>query len=219
MKKRLLIVGSGNVAGYIVNNLSLFKESFSLIGFVDIDERRYNKLYWGYRVYPMDLLNTLKGELSVAIAISKPFIKEKVYNELNLFNSSKNGLYIEFPNFIPKNCWISEKVRIGSGIICYPGVSINYEAEIGNFVTINMNCAIGHNCHIEDFSSLAPGINLAGFTFIEKGVEIGIGSCTRQNVRIGANAVVGGQSMVISDVPSDVTVAGIPAHILHKNKT
>jgi len=214
MNKKLIIIGSGNVAGYIVHNLSLFGFRYDIVGFCDNDASRIGKKIWGLSIFPMEFLNTLKGQMDIAIAISKPSIKEKVASELMQLSAFNKNVKFNFPNFIPDNVWLSEKVKIGYGNILYPGTSINYETVIGNFITINMNCAIGHNSSLGDFSTLAPGVNLAGFSILEKGVEMGIGSCTRQNVHIGQFARIGGQSMVISDVPSNTLVAGIPAKIL-----
>ena len=76
---------------------------------------------------------------------------------------------------------------------------------------MNMNCAIGHDCKLKDYTSLAPGVNFGGFTLVDTCVDVGIGACTIQNVRIGANSIIGGQSMVVRDVAPSTTVKGVPA--------
>jgi len=78
-------------------------------------------------------------------------------------------------------------------------------------VVINMNCAIGHNSTIQKCCSLAPGVNFAGFTFVEPYVEIGIGVSTIQQVRIGEGAIIGGQSILVNDAEKYSTYVGIPA--------
>jgi acyl-[acyl carrier protein]--UDP-N-acetylglucosamine O-acyltransferase len=95
-------------------------------------------------------------------------------------------------------------------------VSVNYETAVGDFVIINMNCAIGHNCRIDNYATLAPGVNLGGFTHIEEGAEIGIGVSTRQNVKVGKFAVIGGQSMLVRDVAPHAIVLGVPGRVSNK---
>ena len=117
----------------------------------------------------------------------------------------------DFPSFISKNAWISKQVTIGNGAIIYPGVSINYETIVDDFVVMNMNCAIGHNCSIGKFSSFSPGVNLGGNTTIGNFVEMGIGSATIQGISIADNAKIGGQAMVVKNISEGKTVVGIPA--------
>ena len=74
-----------------------------------------------------------------------------------------------------------------------------------------MNCAIGLNSTIGKGSALAPGVNFAGFTFIEPFVEIGIGVSTIQQIRIGEGSIIGGQSMILKNVEYFSTYAGVPA--------
>ncbi len=87
---------------------------------------------------------------------------------------------------------------------------------IGEFVTMNMNCAIGHDSIIESYSSLAPGVNFGGHTHIEEGVDMGIGSATKQNIRVGNGSTIGGQCMLIRDVPPDTVYVGVPGRELKK---
>lgn len=74
-----------------------------------------------------------------------------------------------------------------------------------------MNCSIGHDCSIGNFTSLAPGVKLAGHAVVGESVDIGIGSCTKQSVSIGSGCIIGGQSMVIADPTAKSKVAGVPA--------
>ena len=95
-------------------------------------------------------------------------------------------------------------------MILYPGVSINYQTVVEDFVIMNMNCAIGHDCTIGKFSALAPGVNLGGFTILEEAVDMGIGAATKQNIIVGRDSVIGGQTMLIRNVEPGAKVAGVP---------
>lgn len=205
--KKLLIIGAGNVGGYISFNIDEFP-GFELIGFLDDNPAKHGQEYYGQPVHgPVSSIdNFLSADepLHVAIGIANPVIKQKIAKLLV-------GKNIVFPSLIPAHTWLSKKVAVGQGVILYPGVSINYETVLEDFVIMNMNCAIGHNCHISAYSTLAPGVNLGGFTHIGEATDIGIGTSTRQGTKIGSGVTVGGQTMIAKDIPDNVKVKGVPA--------
>lgn len=205
MKTPLLIIGAGNVGGFLAYNIEEFKGDFDIIGFLDDDQSKIGSIICEKEVLgPVSDIFRFRGKkISVAIGIAKPSAKR-------LIAQKTAGYDFKFPSFISRNVWLSKHVKIGFGVIVYPGVSINYETEVGNFVIINLNCAIGHNSTICNYSTLAPGVNFAGFTYVEEGVDIGIGTSTRQNVRIGANSLIGGQTMLLKDVHAGSCVVGVP---------
>lgn len=207
--KDIYIIGSGDIAKFIAYNYDLFElENHYLKGFLDNDKSKIGTKFCGIDVYDIDLFLAKETlDFDIVIGIASPRIKEKVYNE---FKDKGVG----FPNLISKGTWISNNVNLGKGLIIYPNVSIEHECEIKDFVIINCNSSIGHNTIIEDFSTIAPGVHLAGFTYISSGVDFGIGACTRQKVRIGKNSVVGGNAMLIKDIEDNVVVAGVPAKII-----
>ena len=203
MKQDLIIIGAGNVGGFLALNQDLFADDFNIIGFLDDDQNKIGKRYWDIPVLgPISEIYKYQNT-SIAIGISNPLTKKKILEKI--------GEKYHFPNFISHNAWISNKVKLGNGIIIYPGVSINHETEISDFVVINMNCAIGHNSTIKKCCALAPGVNFAGFTYVESFAEIGIGVSTIQNIRIGEGAVIGGQSILIKNVENYSKYAGVPA--------
>jgi sugar O-acyltransferase (sialic acid O-acetyltransferase NeuD family) len=208
MKTPLLIIGAGNVGGFLAYNIVEFDQDFDILGFLDDDPAKIGKVLYGYKVLgPVaNIRDYINQKIAVAIGIASPQIKKHIADSLADYNFT-------FPSFISKHAWLSKHVSVGKGVILYPGVSINYETALGDFVIMNMNCAIGHNCTIANYSSLAPGVNLAGFTFIEEAVDIGIGASSRQNVRIGNNSVIGGQAMVIKSVLPGSIVMGVPGKV------
>ena len=206
--KNLIVFGAGDVGKFIVYNIDLFNEEYNILGFMDDDECKVGKELCGLPVFGIDYLRlNMTDNLSMVIAISSPVAKEIIVNKLKPYN-------LEFPIFISSNSWLSKGVTTGCGIIIYPNTSVNYESEINDFVTINAGCSIGHNVKIGRFSTLAPGVSLAGFTEIEENANLGIGCCSRQKVKIGHGSVIGGQAMLIKDVESGRTAAGVPAKII-----
>lgn len=209
MKQKLLIIGAGNIGGFISYNINSFG-NYELLGFLDDDITKIGTEIYGSKVLgnvaSIDN-HILAYGIAVVIGIGNPNIKSKIANFLI-------GKQLYFPNFIANNVWLSEKVTLGKGVIIYPGTSINYETSIDDFSIINMNCAIGHNCSLGKFSTLAPGVNLGGFTNIGEQSDIGIGATTKQGISIGKNVQVGGQTMIIQDVCANNVVVGNPARVI-----
>ncbi|TJY42753.1 serine acetyltransferase [Cohnella pontilimi] len=89
-----------------------------------------------------------------------------------------------------------------------PGLSI---AHYGSIV-VNSKARIGANCRIHSAVNIGEGNKetpvIGDNVYIAPGAKIFGGITIGDNVRISANAVVN------KDVPSDVTVAGIPAKII-----
>jgi sugar O-acyltransferase (sialic acid O-acetyltransferase NeuD family) len=143
--------------------------------------------------------------VAVILAIADPVIKSNILNKLNEYGCNN------FPVLIHPGTWIAKNVSIGDGSIIYPGTRINVSSYISRFVTINMNCSIGHDATIEDFSFIAPNVSIGGNTRVGKGASLGIGSSVIQSIAIGAWSIVGAGSVVIKDVLAMQRVAGNPA--------
>lgn len=206
--KKLIIIGAGSVGKFIAYNIDSFQDSFSVVGFVDDDITKHGVNIAGYPVLgSIDLLKEYsKKEYAVVVGIAFPKVKRKIVDRIK-------DLDFEYPSFISNNAWLSKEVTVGMGSILYPGVSINYETTIGDFVVMNMNCAIGHNCIIHSYTSLAPGGNLAGCTILHEAVDFGIGAATKQSTHVFEGAIIGGQAMITQNVVANTVVVGVPGKI------
>ncbi|MEX0967267.1 MAG: NeuD/PglB/VioB family sugar acetyltransferase [Bacteroidia bacterium] len=211
-EKDLIIIGAGYIAGFLVNNQELFNEKYNIIGFLDDDPKKTGKKYWDIPVLgSIDDLANYNG-VSVVIGIAAPKIKVQILKRINVAD-------YHFPNFVSRNVWISNDVQIGKGNIIYPGVSINHGSRIADFCVINMNCALGHDAKLGDYCALSPGVNLGGVTVMGKGVFMGIGATTNHFLTIGDFAIIGGQAMIIENIPEGVTVVGVPGKIVLSKKS
>lgn len=206
--KDLIVFGAGDLGKFIVHNIEMFDGEYNIVGFMDEDAGKVGGKLCGQPILGIDYFQSNKiDDLCIVIAISSPVAKEAISRKLKPYN-------VVFPNFISPDSWLSKSVKTGRGILIYPKSSIDFETEIDDFVTINAGCTIGHNVTIGRFSTLAPGVNLAGFTKIEEKASLGIGCCSIQGIRIGSSSTIGGQAMLTRDVEPGKTVAGVPAKII-----
>jgi serine O-acetyltransferase len=95
------------------------------------------------------------------------------------------------------------------------GVFISPDAEIGPGLVIHTPCQIfvaptkiGENCTL----SMGTLIN-AGCRGVGDNVYFGAGCKIVGPVKIGSNVVVAANSLVITDVPDNITIMGVPARI------
>lgn len=212
MKAKLIIIGAGDVGAFVVKHIEDFGH-YEILGILDDNEAKHGQDFCGFNVLGgLDYLSHFEDDICVALATANPLAKAKI---LNAIASKPN---FSFPSFIHPKVWLGEGVTIGLGTIIYPGVSINYETNVGNFCTINMNCAIGHNCTLSTGVTLSPGVNLGGFTAVGEYSFIGIGASTIQGTIIGKESTVGGMSIILKEVPDRSTVVGNPARILKCDK-
>jgi sugar O-acyltransferase (sialic acid O-acetyltransferase NeuD family) len=131
-------------------------------------------------------------------------LKKKVMEKIK---DSKNN----YPILIHPNVICSNKVKIGEGSIICAGNIITVNIEIGKHVIINLDCTIGHDAILGDYTTVLPSVNISGFVKTEECVSIGTGSAITQGVIIGKNSVIGAGAVVVKDLPANCTAVGIPA--------
>jgi len=87
-----------------------------------------------------------------------------------------------------------------------------YLVKIGNHVAIAAEVTfVTHDGAAWVFRDEVPDLQVFGPIVIEDNCIVGIRATIFPNVRIGANSVVGAGSVVISDVPPNSIVMGVPA--------
>ena len=117
---------------------------------------------------------------------------------------------------------IRDRVEIGDRAVIMMGAIINIGAVIGEDTMIDMGAVlggratVGARCHVGAGAVLAGVVEPASATpvIVEDGVLIGANAVVIEGVHIGKNAVVAAGSIVISDVPDNAVVAGVPAKVI-----
>lgn len=115
---------------------------------------------------------------------------------------------------------ISNLGRFLTGIEIHPGAKIGE----GLFIDHGMGVVIGETAELGDNVTLYQGVTLGG-TGKEKGkrhptignnVVIATGAKVLGSFKVGDNAKIGAGSVVLSEVPPDSTVVGIPGKVVVK---
>ena len=139
----------------------------------------------------------------------------KVFSFTNLYgcevgDETKVGTFVE----IQKDSIIGSRCKISSHTFICSGVTIGNGCFIGHSVMfINDNYPLAVN---QDFSLKTDSDWKLMKTTVGNKVSIGTSSTILGGIHIGENSIIGAGSVVTSDVPPNVIVAGNPAKILRK---
>lgn len=203
--KDIVVIGAGGFGRevmWLIEDINKVRQ-YNILGFIDDNPEIIGKIINNYPV----LGNTdwlLDKELYVVNAIGDPIIKKKVC--LKLQNSRNIYPILKHPSAI-----VSKLVNIGEGSIICAGNIITVNIEIGKHVIVNLDCTIGHDAIIKDYSTILPSVNVSGAVTIGECVSVGTGSAIIQGVKIGANSIIGAGSVVVKDIPESCVAVGIPA--------
>jgi sugar O-acyltransferase (sialic acid O-acetyltransferase NeuD family) len=110
----------------------------------------------------------------------------------------------------------SARVAIGAGAVVFPGSVLTTNVTIGRHAHLNAACTVSHDSRVGDFSSLSPGVHVAGNVHIGEGVFVGVGASIINGsadapLVIGDDAVIAAGACVIRSVDPGSLVAGVPA--------
>lgn len=148
-------------------------------------------------------------------AIMCPCFKALLYYNISHFLYKRNHFSLAR--------YISEKAKRKTGIEIHPG------ATIGDNLFIDHGCGvvIGETAIIGNNVTMFHGVTLGGSGLpsnekkrhptIGNNVFIGCGAKLLGNISVGNNVKIGANSIVLKDVPSNVTVVGAPARIVKKD--
>ena len=206
----VIIYGAGGQGKVIANILE--SNNIRILGYLDDNKEKTSTKFYNYSVKMLDQINDFGTETyKVFIAIGNNKLrKEKFFYFQNLD--------IEVINAIHPKAIIAKDAIINEGTCVMAGVVVNPSVKIGKGAIINTSATIDHDCEIEDFAQISPGVNLAGTVKIKESAFVGTGAIINPGVTIGKNAIVGSGSVVIKDLPDNVTAVGNPARIIKIHK-
>ena len=211
--KDIVIIGAGGFGrevAWLIEDINNAKPEWNILGFVDDTEFLQGKRINEYEVIG-DIDWIINQEINVVVAIGDPVGKKKVIERMK---ESRN----RYPVLIHPSVVYSKSVNFGEGTIICAGNIVTVNIEIGKHVIVNLDCTIGHDANIGDYSTILPSVNISGFVKIEECVSIGTGSAIIQGVNIGENTIVGAGAVVVKNLPANCTAVGSPAKPIKYNE-
>jgi sugar O-acyltransferase (sialic acid O-acetyltransferase NeuD family) len=105
--------------------------------------------------------------------------------------------------------------EIGVGGVIAPGCVITTHVQVGDYVLLGVNVAVGHDTVIGDYVTCNPGSQVSGNVVLGEGVLLGTGAAVREKIVVAAGVLIGAQACVVKDINEpNITVVGVPARKL-----
>lgn len=209
MSKKLFIVGAGGLGRELhswIQQHPDFNRDYSFSGFLD-DNPDALKPFGNFAPVLPIVGHQVSADSVYLCGIGIPSMKIKLLS--SLINSRAS-----FISFIHPSSVVGERIKIGQGVIVCPGVSISADITIGSYSMIGPNTTIGHDAIIGEWCTLCAQCDITGHVVVGSAVFMGSRASIIPGKKIGSESIIGAGAVVITDVPSQVTVVGNPARIL-----
>lgn len=204
---KIAIYGAGGFAREVAWLLSTLEGNalYDVIGYIE-DGVEHGRIINGKPVLSCPPPDTL-----ITVAIGSPQTREKIVTRC-----SEAGL--TFATLVHRSVETSEFVELGVGSIVCCGCILTVNIKIDRHVHINLDCTIGHDVHIGEFTTLSPGVHVSGNVHIGKGVYIGTGATiingtSEKPLNIADGTVIGAGACITKNTEANCLYAGVPADI------
>lgn len=210
-KRRLFIIGASSFGREIegwLERVPAEHRDWAIAGYLDDNPETR-----GVVDFPSDyeLLGTIDdtefydSDLCV-IAIAEPKFKRSVVQKLK-------G-QVGFLTFISPDAIVGKFNTFGEGAVVCPGTIVTTNVSVGDFVTINNSCNVGHDVAIGEYSSLMGSVTLSGGVQLGDDVYVGSKATITPSMNIASGSKVGAGSVVIRNVRKPSVVFGNPAKVI-----
>jgi len=214
---QIAIYGGGGFArevAWLVEDISSDVNPFQVACFIDDNEANHGQILNGIPVMGLEEARARFPSAQVVSGIGSPQTREKTMAKAKAAGFASATLV--HPR-VERSRWIT----FGPGAVVCAGNILTVNITVGAHVQINLDCTIGHDVVMGDYTTLAPGVHVSGWVHFGKRVYVGTGAVILQGTRdapltIGDDAVIGAGAVVTRPVPSGVTVVGVPAKPLQK---
>ena len=205
-ESQIIVLGAGGHGKSVVSVMQA--SGFSVFGILDDNPEVWDKEILGVPVLgPVRIIEEY-SEHGVVMGFGDNKIRRQVAN----MYQSLNWIIVRSPL-----AYVNPTVKIGTGTIIFPFAVIGAEVSLGEHVIASANITIGHDTIIEDFVHVAPGVQIAGASYVEKGAMLGMSSVICPEVRIGEDAILGAGAVAVKDIPANSVAYGVPAKVQSKS--
>jgi sugar O-acyltransferase (sialic acid O-acetyltransferase NeuD family) len=210
MKNDAIIIGAGTY-GQVYAEYIRDLNKYHILGFLDDDESKIGNSYCGLEVLG-NLKNLAEFKKSRPTAIFAP-LGDNI-TRVRVLSEARNLGY-ETPCFIHPLANVHHTVQKGTAVYILPNSNIMPHTFISDFVMISQGVNIAHHVKIGPGVFFSQACTIGASIKINQNAFIGIASVIMTGVNeVGENSIIGAGAVVISDVPNNAVVVGVPARII-----
>lgn len=210
--KQIAIYGGGGFArevAWLIQSCNGEIQTYNVVCFVDDDETSHGGELNRIPVMSLAAARRQFPGAVMVLAVGTPRTREVL-----MMKAVDMGF--SFETIIHPRTERSQWVEIGLGTVICAGNILTTNITLGRHVQINLDCTIGHDVVLGDFTTLAPGVHVSGWVHFGLRVYVGTGAVfingTNEGpIIIGDDAVIGAGACVTKSVRPGMTVVGIPA--------
>jgi sugar O-acyltransferase (sialic acid O-acetyltransferase NeuD family) len=210
---KVVIVGASE-HGKVVADVIEREGKYAILGWID----SYKPAGGEFFGYPMlgaeDTLLDLWRQREIVgglVAIGDNWTRGRVVEKLLALAPD-----FDFVTAVHPSAQIARGVRVGAGTVLMAGVVVNSDSRVGAHCILNTRSALDHDCVMDDFSSLAPGVTTGGVVRIGAYSAVSLGANIIHGKNIGAHTVIGAGALVRTDIPDHCVAYGVPARVIRR---
>lgn len=130
-----------------------------------------------------------------------------------------DGAGFEATSILHRSALIEASGPMPPGTVIFANVVISCDVRLAPHVHLNFGSSISHDSVVGAFSTVSPGVRIAGNVHVGAGVLVGIGASVLNGrpgapLRIGDGATIGAGACVIGSVAAGAVVVGVPARAI-----
>jgi sugar O-acyltransferase (sialic acid O-acetyltransferase NeuD family) len=214
-KKDVLLVGARGHARAVADVIKA-ESRYQIAGLIDSFQERGASCF-GYKVLGGEKdVPSICSEMNIShmfIAIGDNFQRQAMTDRIK--RVLPNILFI---SPVHPSAFIGSDVEIGDGTVIMPAVTVISGSSIGERCVLNTASSLDHDCTMEAWSSLGPGVVTGGRVYIGARSSIGIGASVKNDIRIGFDTVIGAGAVVVKNIPDNVLAYGVPCRVMRSRQ-
>ncbi|PZV76692.1 UDP-N-acetylbacillosamine N-acetyltransferase [Algoriphagus aquaeductus] len=148
----------------------------------------------------------LSSDRNFVLGVGSPKFRKKLYQEF----TQRGGVLHALRG--PQAVISSTASTSGADILT--SAFVGAQVTLGLGVLVNVGAQVHHEARVGEFSVINPGAVLLGACELGSECFIGANATILPGVRIGEGTIIGAGAVIIRDVPSGVTVVGVPGRIV-----
>jgi sugar O-acyltransferase (sialic acid O-acetyltransferase NeuD family) len=209
----MLIVGAKGFAKEVLEVVNQLNQLENLVFYDDVNDDIPEKIFGQFTVLrtideASNYFKTVDNRFT--IGIGNPVFRKKLYDKFRSIGG-------KFTSTISPLATIGNfDVEIGIGSNVLSGATFSNSIKLGKGCIVYYHVIITHDCIIDDFVEISPGVVILGRCSIGAYSQIGANATILPDVKIGKNVIVGAGSVVTKDIPDNCVVVGSPAKIIRE---
>ena len=205
MSNEIAIIGAGGHGRVCAEAATA--SGFGVVGFCDSAASR------GTRVNGVPVVAATPADLAERFAPDSVQVFVAVGDNETRANLLEEVWRLGFrtPSLIHPTSVVSPSAEIGDATAVLANAVVSANARIGRGCIVNTAATIDHDNVLENLVQICPGVRSAGTVHFLSRSFVGTGAVLTPGVIVGRRAKVAAGAVVISDVPDETHVAGVPA--------